>query len=56
MALATMILAKVVTAVRCLSGTACTPDRAWAERLQPCAFTAEELEQRVREYLNDALL
>ena len=32
------------------------PGRAWAERLQPCAFTAEELEQRVREYLNDALL
>ena len=32
------------------------PGRAWAERLQPCAFTAEELEQRVRKYLNDALL
>ena len=32
------------------------PGRAWAERLQPCAFTAEELEQRVREYLRDALL
>ena len=32
------------------------PGRAWAERLQPCAFTAEELDQRVREYLNEALL
>lgn len=27
------------------------PGRAWAERLQPCAFTAEELEQKVRDYL-----
>ena len=32
------------------------PGRAWAERLQPYAFTAEELEQRVQEYLNDDLL
>ena len=32
------------------------PGRAWAERLQPCAFTAEELDQRVREYLSEALL
>ena len=32
------------------------PGRAWAERLQPCAFTAEELERRVREYLDDALM
>lgn len=28
----------------------------WAERLQPCVFTAEELDQRVRDYLNDTLL
>lgn len=27
------------------------PGRAWAERLQPCAFTAEELKQKVRDYL-----
>lgn len=32
------------------------PGRAWAERLQPCAFTAEELDQRVHEYLSEALL
>lgn len=32
------------------------PGRAWAERLQPCAFTAEELEQRVRDYLREAIL
>lgn len=31
------------------------PGRAWADRLQPCAFTAEELDRRVREYLNEAL-
>ena len=30
--------------------------RAWAERFQPCIFTAEELEQRARDYLNEALL
>lgn len=27
------------------------PGRAWAERLHPCAFTAEELKQKVRDYL-----
>ena len=32
------------------------PGRAWAQHLQPCAFTAEELEHRVRDYLSDALL
>lgn len=32
------------------------PGRPWAERLQPCAFTTDELEQRVREYLENSLL
>lgn len=32
------------------------PGRAWAERLQSCALTAEELERRVRDYLAEALL
>lgn len=32
------------------------PGRAWAENLQPCAYTAEELEQRVMEYLENTLL
>jgi len=32
------------------------PGRVWAERLQPCAFTTEELEQRVRDYLREAIL
>lgn len=31
------------------------PGSAWAERLQPCASTAEQLSERVVEYLNDAL-
>nr|DAE75062.1 MAG TPA: Eco29kI restriction endonuclease [Caudoviricetes sp.] len=32
------------------------PGRAWTERLQPCALTAKELDRRVRDYLNNALL
>lgn len=32
------------------------PGRAWAERLQPCSATAEELEAKVRKYLEDTLL
>ncbi len=32
------------------------PGRAWAERLQPCTSTAEELDKKVRGYLSDALL
>ena len=31
------------------------PGRAWAERLQPCANTAEQLEERVVKYLLDSL-
>ena len=31
------------------------PGRAWAERLQPCANTAEQLEERVAKYLLDSL-
>ena len=29
------------------------PGRRWAERLQPCQYTAEQLEQRVAEYLRN---
>lgn len=32
------------------------PGRPWAERLQPCASSSDELEQRVRDYLREALL
>jgi hypothetical protein len=32
------------------------PGRPWAERLQPCAQSATELDARVREYLESALL
>lgn len=32
------------------------PGRAWAERLQPCAYSADELDLKVRTYLADALL
>lgn len=31
------------------------PGRAWAERLQPCANTAEQLSERVRDYLREFL-
>ena len=31
------------------------PGRAWAERLQPCQYTAEELAERVEKYLEDTL-
>jgi len=31
------------------------PGRAWAEHLQPCAYTAEQLADRVREYLQESL-
>lgn len=31
------------------------PGRKWAERLQPCPNTAEQLEQRVVEYLHNAV-
>ena len=31
------------------------PGRAWAKRLQPCANTAEQLEERVSKYLLDSL-
>ncbi len=29
------------------------PGRTWAERLQPCVSTAEQLAERVKEYLED---
>jgi len=29
------------------------PGRAWAERLQPCAFTSEQLAERVKNYIKD---
>lgn len=32
------------------------PGRACAKKLQPCAFTADELDRRVRDYLSEALL
>lgn len=32
------------------------PDRSWAEWLQTCVFTAEELEQRVQDYSREAML
>lgn len=32
------------------------PGRPWATHLQPCQFSAKELEQRVKDYLADALL
>ena len=31
------------------------PGRAWAERLQPCVHTAEQLAERAKEYLNESL-
>ncbi|MBE6950580.1 MAG: Eco29kI family restriction endonuclease [Ruminococcaceae bacterium] len=31
------------------------PGREWAERLEPCAYSPEELEQRVRDYLREVL-
>lgn len=31
------------------------PGRAWAERLQPCAFTSEQLAERVEKYINDTV-
>jgi len=31
------------------------PGRAWAERLQPCAFTSEQLAERVEKYINDII-
>ena len=32
------------------------PGREWAERLQPCAYTSDELFEKVRKYLEDALV
>lgn len=32
------------------------PGRAWAERLQPCAYSKEELDEKVQKYLVDTLL
>jgi hypothetical protein len=29
------------------------PGRAWAERLQPCAFTSEQLAERIKNYINE---